>query len=694
MTNNVMANLVTKMSVDSASFQKEIGKAEKLNQKYKKAANDADGASKKLSNSFKVAANSAAIFNGPLGAVSGRLSSVGSGLSAIGAAGLIAGAAITSLTVITSKSLAVFNEYEKGTFKTEAILKATGFSAGLTADHIENLSRKVALNTLASVEGVRSASQVLLTFKSIQGQTFDKTIELSQDLAEVMGTDIKAAALQLGKALEDPATGLTALKRSGVSFTEGEKDMIKSMQETGRVAEAQRFILDKLEQQLGGTGKAAALGMAGAVDTLAQAWDEHLNAFAKTTGAGDAWTSFLNQMSRGMQVVTEQMDDSGFAKQSAIIMENRNKLLDDLMDMQARYENMGSWSKWITNKEDTPLGKEIAKTKAELEKSLEDLNALRLAEIEKVKKARLGAEQAEAQRQQQQNAAELAKKQELGSKTLASMVKQFSDEQELINQKWEQQDAKISSMVLSELEIRRAGFESIEQLKAYYRDANDIAFDAEFAKIEERNQKEVDAALAKERKIQEGKAATKKAEEDKAKWEEDLKKQQQATAGNQLVEDLQMAGSKSKKMGKIAKAAAISQATIKTYDSATGAYAALSSIPYIGPALGAGAAAAAIAAGMANVSAIKNQPIAGFEGGGYIPDGPRIGGVDGRGGKYAVLHPDESIYDHKEGQGMAQGTVTVQFNVTATDSGGFDNWYRSNRNRIIADVSDAVRSPA
>ena len=67
MTKNVMANLVTKMSVDSASFQKEMTKAEKLNKKYKRAANDANGASKKLSKGFKSAANSAAILNGPLG---------------------------------------------------------------------------------------------------------------------------------------------------------------------------------------------------------------------------------------------------------------------------------------------------------------------------------------------------------------------------------------------------------------------------------------------------------------------------------------------------------------------------------------------------------------------------------------------------------------------------------------------------
>ena len=74
--------------------------------------------------------------------------------------------------------------------------------------------------------------------------------------------------------------------------------------------------------------------------------------------------------------------------------------------------------------------------------------------------------------------------------------------------------------------------------------------------------------------------------------------------------------SSNSKMARIGKAAAIANAIINTYQSATGAYASLASIPYVGPALGAAAAAAAIAAGMANVAAIRSQNT-GFMLGGY-----------------------------------------------------------------------------
>lgn len=83
----------------------------------------------------------------------------------------------------------------------------------------------------------------------------------------------------------------------------------------------------------------------------------------------------------------------------------------------------------------------------------------------------------------------------------------------------------------------------------------------------------------------------------------------------------QLQNSGNKKMAAIGKAAAITQAMIKTYESATSAYAAMSGIPIVGPALGAAAAAAAIAAGMANVAAIRSQG-AGFRNGGYTGDGP------------------------------------------------------------------------
>jgi len=77
--------------------------------------------------------------------------------------------------------------------------------------------------------------------------------------------------------------------------------------------------------------------------------------------------------------------------------------------------------------------------------------------------------------------------------------------------------------------------------------------------------------------------------------------------------------SSNKTMARIGKAAAIANAVVNTYQAATGAYASLAAIPYVGPALGAAAAAAAIVAGMANVAQIRAQSV-GFAQGGYTGD--------------------------------------------------------------------------
>jgi len=62
----------------------------------------------------------------------------------------------------------------------------------------------------------------------------------------------------LGKALNDPITGLTALRRVGITFSESQEKTIKTMQNMGDMAGAQKLILKELESQFGGLARAAA----------------------------------------------------------------------------------------------------------------------------------------------------------------------------------------------------------------------------------------------------------------------------------------------------------------------------------------------------------------------------------------------------------------------------------------------------
>jgi len=69
--------------------------------------------------------------------------------------------------------------------------------------------------------------------------------------------DLDSAAMQVGKALNDPVAGLAALSRSGVQFTAEQEAMIKAMVEAGNVAGAQEVMMKELNTQFGGSAAAA-----------------------------------------------------------------------------------------------------------------------------------------------------------------------------------------------------------------------------------------------------------------------------------------------------------------------------------------------------------------------------------------------------------------------------------------------------
>ena len=78
-----------------------------------------------------------------------------------------------------------------------------------------------------------------------------------------------------------------------------------------------------------------------------------------------------------------------------------------------------------------------------------------------------------------------------------------------------------------------------------------------------------------------------------------------------------------------------------------------------------------------------------LEGGGYTGMGARSGGLDGRGGFPAILHPNETVIDHTKGQGMG---ATVNFNISTVDAAGFDELLATRKNMIISMVNQAYNS--
>ncbi|TXH43413.1 MAG: hypothetical protein E6Q97_34130 [Desulfurellales bacterium] len=140
--------------------------------------------------------------------------------------------------------------------KLQAVIKATGGAAGLTASQMMNLANDMSSLTDFEDDAVVGAQAILATFKEVKGDHFAEATRLAGDMASVLGGDLNGSIMQIGKALNDPVKGMTALSRSGVSFTEQQKQQIKAMQAAGDIAGAQRIILAELKSEFGGAAEA------------------------------------------------------------------------------------------------------------------------------------------------------------------------------------------------------------------------------------------------------------------------------------------------------------------------------------------------------------------------------------------------------------------------------------------------------
>jgi hypothetical protein len=149
-----------------------------------------------------------------------------------------------------------------------------GTQAGAVSKRLQDLAKDTALQTGMDINSIKATQAKLLTFKNLAataddtGGSFDRATKAAIDLAAAGFGAAETNAVQLGKALQDPIKGITALARSGVTFTDQEKEKIKALTDSGQVLEAQNLILAAIETQVGGT----ALATANATDKMAQAF--------------------------------------------------------------------------------------------------------------------------------------------------------------------------------------------------------------------------------------------------------------------------------------------------------------------------------------------------------------------------------------------------------------------------------------
>jgi hypothetical protein len=182
-------------------------------------------------------------------------------------AALPAAAALGALAVAAKGAVAAGEAAATANARIAQINKSMGLF-GDTTDAVNQ--RLIAYaNTTARATGIdqnsiKATQAKLLTFGKLAatadkvGGSFDRATKAAIDLAASGFGDAESNAVQLGKALQDPIKGITALNRAGVTFTEVEKEKIKALVESGQHLEAQNMVLAAIEKQVGGTAEATA----------------------------------------------------------------------------------------------------------------------------------------------------------------------------------------------------------------------------------------------------------------------------------------------------------------------------------------------------------------------------------------------------------------------------------------------------
>ena len=181
-----------------------------------------------------------------LGSVKGLLTGIGIGLAAF------------KLGEFVSEANEEWEKMEFAMSQVEAGIKSTGGAAGLTFEELKQGAADASHNIKFTQSAILDMQSVLLTFPQVTKETFGEASAIIEDMSTRLGTDLKSSAIQVGKALQDPIKGITALRRVGVNFNEQQTETIKHLAETNQLAKAQALILQELQIEFGGSALAAA----------------------------------------------------------------------------------------------------------------------------------------------------------------------------------------------------------------------------------------------------------------------------------------------------------------------------------------------------------------------------------------------------------------------------------------------------
>lgn len=196
----------------------------------------------------------------------GRLSGIGSKAKSAGRIAAVgigaASAAVGALAVGGYKAIQAAEGQAAADAKLAQVFKSMGYPrhAKSALDYANALESTIAVDS----EVIEGAQAKLATFDDIAKSTglMARTTKLAADMSAAGFGDMGSASVGLGKALQDPITGMSLLSKQGSLTKAQQKEIGDEFKRTGDKGKAQESILKALEKQVGGVAEASATGSA------------------------------------------------------------------------------------------------------------------------------------------------------------------------------------------------------------------------------------------------------------------------------------------------------------------------------------------------------------------------------------------------------------------------------------------------
>jgi len=202
-----------------------------------------------------------------MGLVEDKAGGAGSKLSGLGKT--IGGALGTAAIVSFGKaSFEAAQDAQVSAARLDSVFSSMGDTTGDASKAAQDYASSLSTQIGVSDDAIMAGQAQLATFGAVSDETaraagiFDRATAAGADLAATGFGSIESNAVALGKALQDPTKGMTALGKSGVTFTDAQKEQIKAMQKSGDLLGAQKVVLGAVESQVQGTAAATATSTA------------------------------------------------------------------------------------------------------------------------------------------------------------------------------------------------------------------------------------------------------------------------------------------------------------------------------------------------------------------------------------------------------------------------------------------------